>query len=242
MNKTVADAVDFANEVIGRIPSDEAVETLICPPALHLHPLRELLKSSRLKLGAQNMHWEDKGAYTGEISPAQLKDIGAEYVIIGHSERRGLFNESDENVNKKVRAAFEYGLTPIVCIGETFAEREAEETMTVTGRQVELALANVKEDHTKKAVIAYEPIWAIGTGKNASPEDANAVCAHIRSVIAERFSEEAAKMIRIQYGGSVNPENIASFMNKEHIDGALVGGASLESQSFIQLLEAIHHG
>lgn len=191
-----------------------------------------------MKIGAQNMHYEENGAFTGEISPISLADIGVSYVILGHSERREMFNETDEAVNKKVHAAFKHNLTPIVCCGETLEQREAGETNDFVGGQIEKGLAGLTEDQLKQTVIAYEPIWAIGTGKSSSAEDANEVCAHIRSVVADKFSKEAAEAVRIQYGGSVKPENIKEYMAQPDIDGALVGGASLKPDSFLQLLEA----
>jgi triosephosphate isomerase len=186
------------------------------------------------------MHFADSGAFTGEISPVALKDLGVEYVIIGHSERREMFAETDETVNQKVLAAFKHGLIPIICCGETLAEREAGQTNEIVGAQVEKALEGLTDEQVKQAVIAYEPIWAIGTGKSSTADDANEVCGHIRSVIAKKFSQEAAEAVRIQYGGSVKPDNIRQFLAQEHIDGALVGGASLEPQSFLQLVEAGH--
>ena len=184
------------------------------------------------------MHFEESGAFTGEISPKALQDIGVSYVVLGHSERREMFNETDEAVNKKTLAAFNYNLTPIVCVGESLEQRENGETTEIVGSQVKKALAGLTEDQVKQTVIAYEPIWAIGTGKSSTSADANEVCAHIRQVVGEEFSTAAAEAVRIQYGGSVKPENIKEYMAQPDIDGALVGGASLEPNSFLQLLEA----
>ncbi len=181
------------------------------------------------------MHFEENGAFTGEVSPVALQDLGVKYVILGHSERREMFNETDESVNKKTLAAFKHNLTPIVCVGETLEQRENNETNELVGNQVKKALAGLSDDQVKQTVIAYEPIWAIGTGKSSTAEDANEVCAHIRQVVAEEFSQEAADAVRIQYGGSVKPANIKEYMAQSDIDGALVGGASLEPQSFLQL-------
>jgi triosephosphate isomerase len=238
MHKTLSEALSFVEEVKNAVPSAEKVDSVVCAPALFLERLVEATKGTDLKIGAQNMHFEDQGAFTGEISPVALKDLGVTYVIIGHSERREMFAETDETVNKKVLAAFKHGLVPIVCCGETLEERESGKTNEVVATQVEKALEGLTEEQTKQVVIAYEPIWAIGTGKSSTAEDANEVCGHIRAVIAKKFSQEAANAIRIQYGGSVKPNNIKEFLAQEHIDGALVGGASLEPQSFLQLVEA----
>ncbi|MET3697504.1 triosephosphate isomerase [Bacillus oleivorans] len=237
MYKTLPEAQSFFNEVKSLIPSSDVVDSVVCAPALFLDRLVELAKGSNLKIGAQNMHFEDQGAFTGEISPVALKDLGVEYVIIGHSERREMFNETDETVNKKALAAFKHGLTPIICVGETLEQRENGETKALVAAQVKQALSGLAEDQVKESVIAYEPIWAIGTGKTSTAEDANEVCAHIRETIANQFSSDAAQAVRIQYGGSVKPANINELMSMSDIDGALVGGASLEAQSFLQLLE-----
>ncbi|PKR86165.1 triose-phosphate isomerase [Heyndrickxia camelliae] len=241
MFKTLPEATSFAQEVKGLVPSNDVVDSVICSPALFLERLVETTKDSNVKIGAQNMHFEESGAFTGEISPRALEDLGVDYVILGHSERREMFNETDDAVNKKVLSAFKYHLIPIVCVGETLAQRENNETKELVGSQVKKALTGLTEDQVKQTVIAYEPIWAIGTGKSSTAEDANEVCAHIRSVVAENFSQDAANAIRIQYGGSVKPANIKEYMSQPDIDGALVGGASLEPQSFLQLLEAVSH-
>lgn len=241
MFKTLPEATSFAQEVKGLVPSNDVVDSVICSPALFLERLVDVTKDSDVKIGAQNMHFEESGAFTGEISPVALEDLGVDYVILGHSERREMFNETDEAVNKKVLSAFKHQLTPIVCVGETLAQRENNETKELVGSQVKKALTGLTEEQVKQTVIAYEPIWAIGTGKSSTAEDANQVCAHIRSVVANNFSEDAANAIRIQYGGSVKPANIKEYMSQTDIDGALVGGASLEPQSFLQLLEAVSH-
>ncbi|WP_026575982.1 triose-phosphate isomerase [Bacillus sp. UNC438CL73TsuS30] len=238
MHKTLSEAKSFAEEVKTLVPAQDKIESVICAPALFLQSLVETVKGSDVKIGAQNMHFEESGAFTGEISPKALADLGVQYVIIGHSERREMFNETDESVNKKVLAAFHYNLTPIVCCGETLEQRENGETMNFVEGQIEKALAGLTVDQVKQTVIAYEPIWAIGTGKSSTSEDANEVCAHIRQVVAKQFSEDVANAVRIQYGGSVKPGNIKEYMAQPDIDGALVGGASLEAQSFLQLLEA----
>lgn len=214
------------------------MDSVICAPALFLDSLVELSKEYDVEIGAQNMHFEESGAYTGEISPVALADLGVKYVILGHSERREMFNETDDAVNKKTLAAFKHQLTPIVCCGETLEERENGQTNELVGNQVKQALVGLTVEQVKQTVIAYEPIWAIGTGKSSTAEDANEVCAHIRTVVAEQFSQDVANAVRIQYGGSVKPANIKEYMAQPDIDGALVGGASLEASSFLQLLEA----
>ncbi|MFE3972603.1 MULTISPECIES: triose-phosphate isomerase [unclassified Peribacillus] len=241
MNKTLSEATAFLEEVNNLIPKQDLIDTVVCAPALFLDQLVKTAKGTDVKIGAQNMHFEESGAFTGEISPIALADLGVTYVILGHSERREMFNETDEGVNKKAHAAFAHQLTPIVCCGETLEQREAGETNDFVGSQIENGLAGLSEDQLKQTVIAYEPIWAIGTGKSSSAQDANEVCAHIRSVVADKFSNEAAAAIRIQYGGSVKPENIKEYMAQPDIDGALVGGASLKTDSFLQLLEAGHY-
>jgi triosephosphate isomerase len=239
MHKTLSEAVSFVEEVKGQIPSADVVDSVVCSPALFLERLVAATEGSDLKVGAQNMHFEKSGAFTGEISPVALSDLKVSYVILGHSERREMFAETDETVNKKTIAAFEHGLTPIVCCGETLEERESGKTFDLVADQVKKALAGLSPEQAKQVVIAYEPIWAIGTGKSSSAQDANEVCAHIRKVIAEAFSQDVADAVRIQYGGSVKPENIKEYMAESDIDGALVGGASLEPQSFLKLLEAV---
>ncbi|UII55548.1 triose-phosphate isomerase [Cytobacillus spongiae] len=238
MHKTLPEAKSFMEEINGLVPSKDQVEAVVCAPALFLDRLVEIAKDYDVEIGAQNMHFEESGAYTGEISPRALEDIGVKYVILGHSERREMFNETDDAVNKKTLAAFKYNLTPIVCVGETLEQRENGETNQLVGDQVKQALVGLTDEQMKETVIAYEPIWAIGTGKSSTAEDANEVCSHIRKVVAEQFSQEVAEAVRIQYGGSVKPGNIKEYMAQSDIDGALVGGASLEAQSFLQLLEA----
>ncbi|MEM5636851.1 triose-phosphate isomerase [Bacillus toyonensis] len=239
MNKTLSEAVSFVEEVKGQIPAASAVDADSCSPALFLERLVAATEGTDLQVGAQNMHFEKNGAFTGEISPVALSDLKVGYVVLGHSERREMFAETDESVNKKTLAAFEHGLTPIVCCGETLEERESGKTFDLVAGQVTKALAGLTEEQVKATVIAYEPIWAIGTGKSSSSADANEVCAHIRKVVAEAVSPEAAEAVRIQYGGSVKPENIKEYMAQSDIDGALVGGASLEPASFLGLLGAV---
>lgn len=236
MFKTAGEAVSFVNEVKGKAEI-AGVESVICAPFTALPALAEAVKGTSLKIGAQNMHWEESGAYTGEISGPMLQDLGVHYVIIGHSERRAFFAETDETVNKKVHAAFKYGITPIICVGEKLEEREAGQTKEVCRVQTEAALQGLSAEQAAQAVIAYEPIWAIGTGKSSTAEDANEVISYIRERVAAVFGQETADKIRIQYGGSVKPNNIREFMQQPDIDGALVGGASLEAASYIQLVE-----
>jgi triosephosphate isomerase (TIM) len=242
MNKTLSEAKQFIDEVKGLIPKSENVDSVVCAPALFLPSLKMEAEESELHIGAQTMHYEDNGAYTGEISPLALKDCKIPYVIIGHSERREMFAETDDTVNKKVHAAFKHSLNPIVCVGETLEEREQNKTAEVVASQVEKALEGLTEEQVQRTIIAYEPIWAIGTGKSSTAEDADEVCGQIRGTVAQKFSEAASEQLRIQYGGSVKPANIKEYMSQPNIDGALVGGASLEPQSFLQLLEAVYHG
>lgn len=239
MNKTLTEARSFIEEVKGLVPSAETVDSVICAPALFLDSLADESEGTPLAIGAQNMHFEESGAFTGEISPVMLKDLNVQYVILGHSERRELFGETDELVNQKTQAAFKHGLTPIVCVGETLEQREADKTKDVVKEQTEKGLSGLTDEQMKQTVIAYEPVWAIGTGKTASSEDANEVCAYIRSVVADQFSQDVADAVRIQYGGSVKPDNIKELMGMSDIDGALVGGASLEPKSYLQLLEGV---
>ncbi|OLN23970.1 triose-phosphate isomerase [Domibacillus antri] len=242
MNKTLGEALEFANDVKGKVPAAEKVDSVIGAPALFLGQLVEAVKGTDVKISAQNAHFEDNGAFTGEVSPKALADLGVSYVIIGHSERREMFNETDESVNKKAKAAFSHGLVPIVCCGETLEQREAGETNDFVAGQIKAALDGLSEEQVSNTVIAYEPIWAIGTGKSSSAQDANEVCAKIRETVRELYSEKCADSVRIQYGGSVKPENIAEYMAEPDIDGALVGGASLDAASYLALLEAVNNG
>lgn len=236
MFKTVKEALAFADAVKGKAEV-EGVDTVICAPFTQLASLVEGLKGTSIKVGAQNLHWEENGAFTGEISGPMLQETGVEYVVIGHSERRAYFAETDETVNKKVHAAYKYGLTPIICVGETLEEREADRTKEVCKQQTTIALNGLTAEQAAKAVIAYEPVWAIGTGKSSTSADANDVISYIRELVKELYGEEVANAIRIQYGGSVKPNNITEYMQMSDIDGALVGGASLEPDSFVQLVE-----
>lgn len=235
MFKTVSEAVSFVNEVKGS--TVQGVESVICSPFTNLPALVEAVKGTEVHVGAQNLHFEDNGAFTGEISGVMLKDLGVEYVIIGHSERRAYFAETDEIVNKKVVAAFKHGLKPILCVGEKLEEREAGQTKDVCKVQTEAAFAGISAEQAAQVVIAYEPIWAIGTGKSSTAADAQDVIGYIRELVSGLYGASVADAVRIQYGGSVKPNNIAEYMAQPDIDGALVGGASLESASYIQLVQ-----
>ncbi|VFQ46420.1 triose-phosphate isomerase [Desulfoluna butyratoxydans] len=234
MNKTLDEAMAFAR-YLGENPVREGVDTLLCAPAPLLYPLADALTGTGVAVGAQNMHYEAQGAFTGEISAAMINDTGASYVILGHSERRQLFAETDASVNKKTICALKAGITPILCCGESLEEREEGRTADVIKAQVVNGLLGIAEADVTGVVIAYEPIWAIGTGKTASSADANEVCAAIRAIIADLYSQEAADALRILYGGSVNADTIDGLMAETDIDGALVGGASLDPASFHRL-------
>ncbi|MUV39118.1 Triose-phosphate isomerase [Lentibacillus sp. JNUCC-1] len=238
MNKVMTEAEDFVIEAGKHIPADENVEAIVCAPFPFLPALVEKTKNTRLKIAAQTMHYEENGAYTGEVSPLMLKNIGVTHVVLGHSERRQYYNETDETVNQKAIAAFKHGLTPIVCVGETLEEREANKTKDVVTEQVQKALTDLTPDQVAQTIVAYEPIWAIGTGKTASSADANEVCSHIRNVIKDVTDKSVSEQVVIQYGGSVKPANIDELLSQSDIDGALVGGASLEVDSFLKLVEA----
>ncbi len=227
MNKTPSEAVALINELKPLVVNDD-VDVVFCVPAVDLVPAIEAVKGTNIQIGAENMYYEESGAYTGEIAPKMLTDIGVKYVIIGHSERREYFDETDEMVNKKVLKAFEHGITPIICCGETLTQREQGVTIDFVRQQIKIAFLNVTADQAKTAVIAYEPIWAIGTGKVATTAQAEEVCGAIRDCIKEIYDEATAAAIRIQYGGSVNGTNAAELFAQPDIDGGLVGGASLK--------------
>ncbi len=237
MNKTTAEARDLAQKMIPLVSEVKERDIVLAPPFTSLQAVAEAIRGTSVGLSAQNMHWEEKGAFTGEVSAEMLLDLGCKYVIIGHSERRQYFGETDETVNKKVKQAFKKGLVPIMCVGETLAEREAGRLNEIINRQVTGGLKDIGADDMKKAVIAYEPVWAIGTGKTATPDQANEVHALIRQKVKSLYSTEIAESLRIQYGGSVTPENVSQLMAKPDIDGALVGGASLKPESFAALVK-----
>lgn len=234
MNNTIQESINLVNE-IKSYTLDQDVDALVCVPFISLTEVKKLLEGSEIKLGAQNMHWEEKGAFTGEISPIMLKEIGIDYCIIGHSERRQYFNETDESVNLKIKSALKHGILPIVCVGETLEEREENRAEAVVKSQIIKGFEGIPTESIKDIVIAYEPIWAIGTGKTASSDDANNMCAFIRNIIGDLYGGEKEN-IRIQYGGSVKPDNIKELMEKSDIDGALVGGASLKADDFQKLI------
>ena len=228
MNKTPSEAVALVNELKDLVKNDE-VDVVYCVPAIDIVPVVEAVKGSNVSVGAENMYFEESGAYTGEISAAMLKDAGVSYVILGHSERRDYFKEDDVLLNKKVKKAFEAGLTPILCCGESLEQRELGVTLDWIRLQIKSDLAGVTADQVKTLVIAYEPIWAIGTGKTATSDQAQEVCKGIRDCIAEIYDEATAEAVRIQYGGSMNAGNAAELLSKPDIDGGLIGGASLKA-------------
>ena len=229
MNKTPSEAVKLA-EMLKQYVDTDKVDVVFCVPAIDIIPVGNVIKGTNIALGAENMYFEESGAYTGEISPAMLVDAGVKYVILGHSERRQYFAETDETVNKKVKKALEHGLTPIMCCGETLEQREQGITIDFVRMQIKCGLNGLTSDEAVKVVIAYEPIWAIGTGKTATSEEAEEVCCAIRVVIREMYGDDAAENIRIQYGGSVNGKNAAELFAMKDIDGGLVGGASLKEE------------
>ncbi len=235
MNNTIGESKTLVKELIPLVENAK-VDVVLCPSYLSLAEVKDLVKDTSIKVGAQNMHFEENGAYTGEVSGEMLKELGIEYVIIGHSERRQYFNETDETVNKKVKKALKLNLIPIICVGETLQEREQGKAKPIVTSQVEQALKDLTKEEISRLVIAYEPIWAIGTGKTASNEQANEVCGWIREKVGELVNEDTAQKIRIQYGGSVKPNNIKDLMDQPHIDGALVGGASLKADQFAAIV------
>ena len=228
MNMTPSEAVELVNTLKPLVANDD-VDVVFCVPAIDIIPVVEAAKGSNIQIGAENMYFEEKGAFTGEISPAMLTDAGVKYVVLGHSERREYFAETSETVNKKMLKAFEHGITPIMCCGETLEQREQGVTMDFIRQQVKVGFQGVTADQAKTAVIAYEPIWAIGTGKTATSDQAQEVCGAIRECVAEIYDQATADSVRIQYGGSVNAGNAAELFAKPDIDGGLVGGASLKA-------------
>jgi triosephosphate isomerase len=236
MNKTVGEALDLVRELKTSLSGIKGVEVAVAPPYTALYAVHRELVGSPIHLAAQNLYWEEKGAFTGEVSPLMLKEIGCYYVIIGHSERRQFFGETDETVNRRIKAGLAQGLKVIFCIGETLREREEGKTFSVIERQVDGGLRGLGEPEMKDIVIAYEPVWAIGTGKTATPEQAEEVHRFIRGRLEKLYSRGVSEEIRIQYGGSVTPENIQRLMNQPDIDGALVGGASLKAESFSKIV------
>ncbi len=236
MNKTVREAVDLVKELKTALSGVKGVEVAVAPPFTALFAVYRELEGSPIHLAAQNLYWEEKGAFTGEISPVMLKEAGCHCVIVGHSERRQFFGETDETVNRRIKAALTHSLKVIFCIGETLKEKEGEKTFSVIEKQMEGGLKGLGGQEMRRMVIAYEPVWAIGTGKTATPEQAEAVHEFIRRKLEKLYSREVSEEIRIQYGGSVTPENIRGLMDKPNIDGALVGGASLKADSFSRIV------
>lgn len=236
MNKTAAEAVAFVREIRFALNQIEGADVVVCPPFVALAAVAEVLQASKIGVGAQNMYWQESGAYTGEIAPNMLTPY-CQYVILGHSERRAYFAETDDGVNQKAKAALKHGLTPIICVGESLEQNEAGETHSFVSGQVRAAFAGITAEEAVKCVIAYEPIWAIGTGKSATAADAGRIIGlTVRGTLADLYGEAAAQQVRIQYGGSVTPENIAEYMAQPDIDGALVGGASLKA-TFVELVK-----
>ncbi|MFH1406594.1 MAG: triose-phosphate isomerase [Candidatus Omnitrophota bacterium] len=236
MNKTPNEASEFASALLRELSNEEGVEIALCPAYPALLAVNSVIAGSRIKLGAQDVHWEHSGAYTGEVSVSMLKDSGCSYVIIGHSERRQYFGETNESVNKKLKAALKGGLFPIMCVGETPAQRKDNKTFDVVKDHIDAGLAGIREQDMEKIVIAYEPVWAIGTGVNATPDEAQEVHRYIRELLTKSYGDKIAQSIRIQYGGSVKPDNVKGLMSQPDIDGALVGGASLDVKSFAEIV------
>jgi triosephosphate isomerase len=235
MNNNIEESLKLVQD-IKDINLNKDVEAVLCVPYTDLKDVKTAIKGTDIKLAAQNMHWEESGAYTGEISPKMLNEIGVDYVLVGHSERRQYFNETDETVNKKVLSALQHKIYPIICVGETLEEREGNKEKQIVKDQVTKALKDVDKSSIENIVIAYEPIWAIGTGKTASSDQANEIIGFIRQIVGELYTENKSEAIRIQYGGSVKPDNVVELMGKSHIDGALVGGASLKADDFAKLI------
>ncbi len=234
MYKTINEAIDLANGLKRELfkLNFTSVDVVLCPGYCALSEVAEVLNETDIGLGGQDVYWQDEGAFTGEVSPVMLKDAGCQYVIIGHSERRQFFGETNQTVNKKIKASLKHGLIPIVCVGENLQEREAGQTFNLIKNHIQGSLEGLGAEDLLKTVIAYEPVWAIGTGKTATPDQAQEVHKYIRQLLKEMYDEETAGQIRIQYGGSVKPENIAELIGKPDVDGALVGGASLKVDSF----------
>ncbi len=238
MNKNLSESINLISGIKSGFPQNASAEVIVCPPFTSLETVHALIKDTPIHLGAQNMYFEDSGAFTGEISADMLKSVGCEFVILGHSERRHIFGETDETVNKKIQQAVNNGLNPIFCVGETLDERENGKEFEVIEKQITAGLAGVSAENFEKIVIAYEPVWAIGTGKTASPEQAQEIHKFIRGLVSKLYSPSHADNVRILYGGSVKPNNAADLLSQSDIDGALVGGACLQAESFTQIIEA----
>ena len=240
MHKTVQDAVDYATAFTTLVPDTETVEIALAPPFTAVRALRDALGRATIHVAGQDLYWEPQGAFTGQVSAGMLVEAGASHVIIGHSERRHLFGETDEEVARKVRAALEAGLVPILCVGETLEERDAEQTLPVLERQLDRATHDLSTAQTAGVVLAYEPVWAIGTGRNATPDQAQEAHAHLRARLGDRFGAEVAGACRIIYGGSVKPANVSALTAQPDVDGSLVGGAGLDPDSFAQIVAGSH--
>ncbi len=236
MNKTSSEAAKLIKEIKEKLPTSEN-KFIVCPPFTALEKVCELSKESIIEVGAQNCHWEEKGAFTGEISPLMLKEIGVKYVIIGHSERRTYFGETDETVNKRLKAALNYGLTPILCVGESLETREAGNTKTLIKNQITQDLKDISKTDCEKLIIAYEPVWAIGTGKTATAEQAEEICLFIRETLSELYSKDCAEKTHVLYGGSMNEKNAKELLSMPNIDGGLIGGAALKADSITEILK-----
>ena len=238
MNMTASETKQFAEELKKIMPRAKWCETLICVPSCNITTAMKAFKDLRVSVGAENLHYEKSGAYTGEVSADMLKDLGVKYVIVGHSERRQYFCETDQIVNKKVHAALNAGISPIICVGESLEQRETGITESLIAMQVKSALYGVPADKLRRCIIAYEPIWAIGTGKTATAEQAGEVCSYIRAIIRELYGARVARSVTIQYGGSMNPSNAAELLAQPDIDGGLIGGAALKPDDFMAIINA----
>ncbi len=237
MNKTIDQSLDLVTKLKSQVAKVNDVDIVVCPPFTSLFAVDKAVRGTNIFLGAQDIYWEEEGAYTGEISPGMLIGVGCRYVIIGHSERRQFFAETNQSVNRKVKTALKFGLTPIMCVGERLEERERGVTEGVVREHITRGLESLSREEVLKIVIAYEPVWAIGTGRTATPDQAQEVHSFIRGLLRELYDEVTASKVRIQYGGSVKPDNISELMREEDIDGALVGGASLDARSFAQIVK-----
>ena len=238
MNKTIVESVSLVKELKDFVRGIKGVDIVVCPPFTSLWVVKEIINDTNIHLGAQNMYWETKGAFTGETSSLMLKDVGCEYVILGHSERRQFFKEASGEVANKTKAALSVNLTPIVCVGENLKEKESGKTESIIEQEIKALFPKIDSTLAARIIVAYEPIWAIGTGKSSSTQDANLIIKFIRELFSSEYGSKIAERIRILYGGSVNPKNISEFMNESDIDGALVGGVSLHALSFSQIVKA----
>lgn len=238
MNKTVSETRAFAEELKNSLPRSKRCSIILCVPFVNISSAIKVLKDSRIAVAAQNVHWESHGAYTGEISASMLADLGVKYVLVGHSERRQYFNETDSSVNKKIRATLDAGLRPILCVGETLEQRELDVTTELIAYQIKSALSGISPEEMRHIIIAYEPVWAIGTGKTATPEQAGEVCGTIRAVLRKLYGARVARGTTIQYGGSMNSKNASALLAQPDVDGGLIGSASLELSDFLRIIYA----